>query len=52
MLPFAKFAPTLANWEEMADAIVRALQTVYLGAEAAEKALGRAARRVDKLLGR
>lgn len=52
MLPFAKFAPTLANWEEMADAISRALQTVYLGAEPAEKALGRAAKRVDKLLGR
>ncbi len=52
MLPFAKFAPTLANWEEMADAISRALQTVYLGAAPAEKALGRAAKRVDKLLGR
>ena len=52
MLPFAKFAPTLANWEEMADAISRALQTIYLGAEPAEEALGRAAKRVDKLLGR
>ncbi len=51
MLPYAKFAPTIARWEEMADATSRALQEIYLGQASAEEALGRAASEVDALLG-
>ena len=51
MLPYAKFAPTIARWEEMADATSRALQQIYLGQASAEEALGRAASEVDALLG-
>lgn len=51
MLPYAKFAPTIARWEEMADATSRALQQIYLGQASAEEALGQAASEVDALLG-
>lgn len=52
MLPYAKFAPAVPNWEEMADVILRALQKVYIGDASAEDALGQAAGRIDKLLKR
>ena len=52
MLPYAKFAPIIPNWEEMADATTRALQQIYLGQAAPEPALGEAAARVDELLKR
>ena len=52
MLPFAKFAPPVPNWEEMADIILRALQRIYIGDASAEDALGQAAARVDKMLKR
>lgn len=52
MLPFAKFAPPVPNWEEMADIILRALQQIYIGDASAEEALGQAAARVDKMLKR
>jgi multiple sugar transport system substrate-binding protein len=51
MLPYAKFAPTLSNWEEMADATASALQRVYLGEADAATALGEAAAKIDGLLG-
>jgi multiple sugar transport system substrate-binding protein len=50
MLPNAKFAPIIPNWEEMADATSRALQQIYLGEAAPEQALGEAAARIDELL--
>jgi multiple sugar transport system substrate-binding protein len=50
MLPYAKFAPIIPNWEEMADATTRALQQIYLGEAAPEQALGEAAARIDELL--
>jgi multiple sugar transport system substrate-binding protein len=50
MLPYAKFAPIIPNWEEMADATTRALQQIYLGEAAPEPALGEAAARIDELL--
>jgi multiple sugar transport system substrate-binding protein len=50
MLPYAKFAPIIPNWEEMADATTRALQQVYLGEAPPEQALGEAAKRIDELL--
>ncbi len=50
MLPYAKFAPTIANWEEIADTTSSALQKVYLGEADAKTALGEAAAKVDSLL--
>lgn len=50
LLPFANFAPTIARWEEMADATSRALQTIYLGDATPEAALSEAAGRIDELL--
>jgi multiple sugar transport system substrate-binding protein len=51
MLPDAKFAPTISNWEEMADITSRALQTIYLGEAKPEDALPAAAKEIDELLG-
>jgi multiple sugar transport system substrate-binding protein len=50
MLPYAKFAPIIPNWEEMADATTRALQQIYLGEAPPEQALGDAAARINELL--
>jgi multiple sugar transport system substrate-binding protein len=50
LLPYAKFAPIIPTWEEMADATSRALQRVYLGEAPPEQALGEAAERIDQLL--
>ena len=50
MLPNAKFAPVIPNWEEMADATTRALQQIYLGEAPPEQALGDAAARINELL--
>jgi multiple sugar transport system substrate-binding protein len=50
MLPNAKFAPTISNWEEMADATTRALQQIYLGEAPPAQALGDAAARINELL--
>jgi len=51
-LPYAKFAPTIANWEEIADVTVRALQRVYLGQETPEEALTAAAAEINKIRGK
>jgi multiple sugar transport system substrate-binding protein len=51
LLPHARFAPTIARWEEMADATSRALQEIYLGQTPPEAALQEAAARIDGLLG-
>ncbi|HET6518345.1 MAG TPA: sugar ABC transporter substrate-binding protein, partial [Geminicoccaceae bacterium] len=50
MLPNAKFAPTIENWEEIADITSSALQRIYLGQAPAEQALGEAAAEIDPLL--
>jgi len=50
LLPNARFAPIIPNWEEMADATSRALQRIYLGEAEPEQALGEAAERIDQLL--
>jgi multiple sugar transport system substrate-binding protein len=50
-LPYAKFAPTIANWEEIADTTVRALQQIYLGQATPEEALGAAAESINKIRG-
>ncbi len=50
MLPYAKFAPIIPNWEEMADATSRALQRIYLGEATPEEALAEAAAKINALL--
>lgn len=50
-LPYAKFAPTIANWEEIADVTVRALQRIYLGEETPEAAMKAAAAEINKIRG-
>ncbi|KGM35220.1 ABC transporter substrate-binding protein [Inquilinus limosus] len=51
MLPSAKFAPTIAGWEEIADATGRALQKIYLGEAKPEEALKAAAEQANGVLG-
>lgn len=50
LLPYAKFAPQIPNWEQIVDVTISALQTVYLGRSEAEPALAEAAKKVDALL--
>ncbi|RYH07559.1 sugar ABC transporter substrate-binding protein [Tropicimonas sp. IMCC6043] len=51
-LPYAKFAPTIANWEEIADTTVRALQQIYLGQATPEAALTEAAGTINQIRGK
>ena len=51
-LPYAKFAPTIANWEEIADVTVRAMQRIYLGDATPEEALGAAAAEINDIRGK
>lgn len=51
-LAYAKFAPTVANWEEMADVTVRTLQSIYLGQAQPAAALPEAAKQVDAIRAR
>jgi multiple sugar transport system substrate-binding protein len=48
-LPYAKFAPIISNWEEIADTTVQALQKIYLGQEAPKAALTEAADKIDAI---
>ena len=50
LLPYAKFAPLIPNWEQMADVTSGALQNIYLGKTAPDAALKDAATRIDALL--
>ena len=50
MLPFARFAPVIANWQEIADTTKAALQQVYLGEAPAAEALPAAAEKIDGIL--
>jgi len=50
-LPYAKFAPTIANWEEIADVTVRTLQQIYLDQVAPEEGLKSAAAAINKIRG-
>ena len=51
-LPYAKFAPTVENWEEMADVTIRALQQIYLDQAAPAEALNEAAEEINQIRGR
>lgn len=50
-LPYAKFAPTIANWEEIADVTVRTMQQIYLGEVSPEEGLKAAAAEINKIRG-
>jgi multiple sugar transport system substrate-binding protein len=50
-LPYARFAPTIANWEEIADVTVRTMQQIYLGQATPEDALKAAAAQINKIRG-
>ena len=50
MLPNAKFAPLIPNWEQMADATAGALQKIYLGQVQPDAALKEAAGQIDALI--
>lgn len=50
MLAYAHFAPAVANWEQMVDAIIAALQKTYTGQAQPEPALKEAAATIDGLL--
>lgn len=50
MLPYAHFAPLVANWEQMADAVIAALQKTYLGEATPEAALQEAAATIDSVI--
>lgn len=50
-LPYAKFAPVIANWEEIADVTVRTMQKIYLGEVTPENGLKGAAAEINKIRG-
>jgi multiple sugar transport system substrate-binding protein len=50
-LPYAKFAPTIANWEEIADVTVRTMQQIYLGKVTPKDGLKAAAAEINKIRG-
>lgn len=49
-LPYAKFAPTIPHWADMADVTTRALQAIYLGQSTPSAAMTGAAAQIDQLL--
>jgi multiple sugar transport system substrate-binding protein len=51
-LPYAKFAPTIADWEQIADTTVNALQQIYLGKAEPKDALTTAAAEINKIRGK
>lgn len=50
MLPIARFAPLVPQWEQVVAATTSALQQIYLGQQDAETALGAAATQIDGLI--
>jgi len=50
MLPFARFAPLIPNWQEMADTTKAALQRIYIGEAEPEEAMPEAAAQIDRIL--
>ena len=51
-LAYAKFAPIVPNWEEMADATIRNLQQIYLGQVDPATGMKTAAKQVDEIRAR
>jgi multiple sugar transport system substrate-binding protein len=51
-LPYARFAPTIENWEEIADTTVRTMQQIYLGQVTPEEGLKAAAAEINRIRGK
>jgi multiple sugar transport system substrate-binding protein len=49
-LPYAKFAPTVADWEQEADIIVRNLQRAYLGQGSPSADMKETAQEINKVM--
>jgi len=49
-LPYAKFAPLEANWEQMADSIVNNLQRIYLKESTPQQGMTTAAKQIDQII--
>jgi len=50
LLPYAKFAPLIPNWQEISDTTKAALQQIYLGEAEPAAALTDAAAKIDDIL--
>ena len=50
MLPYAKFAPLIANWQEVADSTKAALQQIYIGEAEVSEALKAGAEKINGIL--
>jgi multiple sugar transport system substrate-binding protein len=50
MLPIAKFAPLIPQWEQVVAATISALQQIYRGQADAKTAIGAAASQIDTLI--
>ncbi len=50
LLPNARFAPLIPNWEQIADSTINALQAIYLNQAQPKQALDQAAQKVDGIL--
>jgi multiple sugar transport system substrate-binding protein len=50
LLPNARFAPLIPNWEQIADTTINALQAIYLNQAPPKQALDQAAQKVDGIL--
>ena len=50
MLPYAKFAPLIANWQEVADTTKAALQQVYTGDASVDDAMKAGADKINGIL--
>jgi multiple sugar transport system substrate-binding protein len=50
LLPVARFAPNVPDWERIADHTITALQQIYLGQQSAEQALQQAEQQINRVL--
>jgi multiple sugar transport system substrate-binding protein len=50
MLPYAKFAPLMPQWEQVVATTTSALQQIYLGQQQPKAALDSAAAKIDQLI--
>jgi multiple sugar transport system substrate-binding protein len=50
MLPYAKFAPLIPNWELASDAATSALQQIYQGQAEPKAALTAAAEKINEAI--
>ncbi len=49
-LPYAKFAPLVANWEQMADTIVTNMQRIYLRESTPQQGMTTTTKQIDQII--